>query len=459
MVDPGTDLREFLNAYESAYPHDVWRVEEPVSLEFDLTARVLELERRGASPILVFENLMGHPGTLVANLFASRERIATMLGTDLADLRDTWRRRTEQLVPPVWVEDGPVHDEVRVGADVDLGALSIPKHFQDDAGHYLCSGVCVARDPDTGVANLAYARMQVKGPNKLGISMHSKGHLWDYFRRAEERDAPLDVAVVLGAHPTVMLAGGSRAPIDVDEYEIAGALHGRPVELVKAVTNDVGVPANAEIVVEGRILPHVREPEGPFGEYAGYSTSRSTENVLDVTAITYRSNPIYLSITPGRCSDHLLLDRVQKEATMTARVREVVSDVHDVFYPNSGTLFHAYVSLDKKLDGQARQAATALLGLDQYLKLVIVVDTDVDVTDETQVLWALATRMQADRDVSIIERSLCNVLDPSSIQGMSAKLIIDATAPLDWDATPLRLPSDRVEAARASVADWIRTRV
>jgi 2,5-furandicarboxylate decarboxylase 1 len=457
MTESNPGLREFLAEYEAARPDDVWHVKEPVNLQYDITAHVLELEKRGRAPVLVFENLIGHPGTLVANVFGSRDRIAAVLGTDVEQLHQTWRDRTSTLLAPEWIGEGPVQEVCVEGADVDLGALSIPKHFQDDAGHYLCSGVCVANDPDTGVPNLAFARMQVKGRNKLGISMHSKGHLWDYFRRAEERNEALDVSVVIGAHPTVMLASGSRAGIDVDEYEIAGALAGRPVQLVKSRTNNVGVPANAEIVVEGRILPRVREPEGPFGEYAGYSTSRSTENVLEVTAITSRKNPIYLSVTPGLCSDHLLLDRVQKEATMSAKLREVVSDVRQVHYPNSGTLFHAYVSLDKKLEGQATQAATLLLGLDQYLKLVVVVDPDIDLADEAHVLWAIATRVQADRDVTVIERSLCNVLDPSSNQGMSAKMIVDATAPLDWDATPLRLPGDSVAAARESVSHWLRS--
>jgi UbiD family decarboxylase len=452
------ELRSFLAEYEEAHPEDVWRIEQPIDLNCVPTAFVLELERRRRSlPMLVFENLVGFRGPLVTNVFGTRDRIAFILGTDRAHLHETWEQRTRQLISPTWVDDGPLHQVVQTGADVDLATLPIPKHFLDDADKYVCSGVCVARDPDTGIGNLAFARMQVKGRNRLGISMHSRGHLWDYFRRAEERGKPLETAVVIGPHPSVMLASGTRAAIDVDEYDIAGALQGRPVELLRGITVDIGVPANAEIVIEGRILPHVREDEGPFGEYAGYSTSRSTRNVFEVTAITMRSDPIYLDVTPGFCSEHLLLDRIQKESTMTRRLREVVSHVKGVHYPKSGTLFHCYVSIDKHLEGQPQQVGTLLLGLDQYVKLAIVVDSDIDISNEEEVLWAVATRVQAHKDVFVIPKSLTNVLDPSSENGLSSKVVVDATAPLNWDATPLRLPDAAKEAARRAVSAWLDT--
>jgi UbiD family decarboxylase len=452
------ELRSFLAEYEETHPEDVWRIQQPVDLNCVPTAFVLELERRrGSLPLLIFEKLVGFPGPLVTNVFGTRERIAFILGTDREHLHETWEQRTRQLIPPTWVDDGPVRRVVQTGPGVDLATLPIPKHFLDDADRYICSGVCVARDPDTGIGNLAFARMQVKGRNRLGISMHSRGHLWDYFRRAEERGQALEIAVVIGAHPSVMLASGTRAPIDVDEYDIAGALQGRAIELVRALTVDLGVPANAEIVIEGRILPQVREDEGPFGEYAGYSTSRSTRNVLEVSAITMRCDPIYLDVTPGFCSEHLLLDRIQKESTMTRRLREVVSDVKGVYYPKSGTLFHCYISLDKHLEGQPQQVGTLLLGLDQYVKLAIVVDSDIDISNEEQVLWAVATRVQAHKDVFVIPKSLTNVLDPSSENGLSSKVVVDATAPLTWDATPLRLPDRAKEAARHAVSAWMDT--
>jgi UbiD family decarboxylase len=451
------DLRQFLASYESQYPDDVLRVARSVSLDFETTAYVLELERTDRSPLVIFENLEGYAGLLVQNVFGSRERIARILGTKIDQLHETWTERTEKLIQPVWVDEGPVHDIVATSG-FDVQTFPIPKHFLDDAGRYVTSGVCVARDPDTGVMNLAFARMQVKGPDKLGISVHSRGHLWDYLRRSEEAGKDLELAVVLGAHPFVMLASGSRAPMEVDEYEIAGALAEEAVELVQCKTIDVGVPASAEIVFEGRILAGAREDEGPFGEYAGYSTSRSTRNVVRLSAVTHRRDPVYFNVTPGLSSEHLLLDRVQKESTLLAKLRNVISDVVAVYYPKSGTLFHCYVSIDKKLEGQPQQVGALVIGLDQYVKLVIVVDKDIDVTREEEVLWALATRFQADRDLNVIRRGLTNVLDPSSTDGMSAKMILDATAPLKWDATPLRIPPDVVERVRKELGPAGNTR-
>ena len=445
------DLRSFLSTYKQSFPQDVWRISDPVSIEYEITAYVLELERQGRSPLLIFDKLTGFDGAMVTNMFGSRERIARMLGTDVDHLHDTWVERTDELTPPVWVDEGPVHEVEITGDDVDLRRFPIPTHFSGDGGPYITSGVCVARDPDTGVANLSFARMQLKGSNRLGISIHSRGHLWDYFRRAEASGMSLELAVVIGAHPTVLLGSGSRAPIEVDEYEIAGSLAGAPVELVRCRTIDVGVPANAELVIEGEIVAGEREDEGPFGEYPGYSTYRSTRNVVEVRAITHRKDPVYFNVTPGFCSEHLLLDRIQKEATMRDKLRAVIPDVTAVYYPKSGTLFHCYVSLDKKLEGQPEQVGLLLLGLDHYVKLVIVVDDDIDVTNEEEVLWAVATRFQAKDDAVIVPRSLTNVLDPSSEGGVSSKMMLDATAPLEWDAERVELPDEVVSRVRSAI--------
>jgi 4-hydroxy-3-polyprenylbenzoate decarboxylase len=193
------------------------------------------------------------------------------------------------------------------------------------------------------------------------------------------------------------------------------------------------VPADAEIVLEGEILAETREEEGPYGEYTGYSTFRSTKNVFVVKAITRRKSPIFLDVIPGYSSEHLLLGRVTKEAYVTARLKEVVPAVIAINYPKSGTHFHAYVSLKKTAEGQARLALMTLMGLDHYIKLAVVVDEDIDVFNEDEVLWAMATRFQADTDLFMVPKVFCNRLDPSSVDGMSAKLGIDATAPLTWD--------------------------
>ncbi|HMQ52902.1 MAG TPA: UbiD family decarboxylase, partial [Anaerolineae bacterium] len=226
-----------------------------------------------------------------------------------------------------------------------------------------------------------------------------------------------------------------------------------PVELVKCQTIDVEVPANAEIVLEGEILAGVHEDEGPYGEYTGYSTFRSTRNVFVVKAITRRARPIFLDIIPGYSTEHLLLGRVAKEAHVFQRLKEVVPNVVALNYPKSGTHFHAYLALDKTAEGQARQALMLLFGLDAYVKLAVAVDDDIDIYNEEDVLWALATRFQADTDLFVVPKVFCNRLDPSSVDGMSAKLGLDATAPLEhWDVERTSLSAEAVEAAKALIA-------
>jgi UbiD family decarboxylase len=199
--------------------------------------------------------------------------------------------------------------------------------------------------------------------------------------------------------------------MEVDELDIAGALLGEPVPLVKCRTIDIEVSANAEYVLEGEILADVHEDEGPYGEYTGYSTYRSTRNVFVLKAMTRRHSIVH-DIIPGYSSEHLRLGHSTREAHVFIRLKEMVPGLKALNYPKSGTHFHAYLSFHKTAEGQARHALTALLGLGPYVKLAVAVDEDVDVFSEEEDLWAQATRFQADTDMFMIGDSLCNQLDP-----------------------------------------------
>jgi 2,5-furandicarboxylate decarboxylase 1 len=449
------DLRTFLAEYERAVPSQVWRIPDQVDTEHTITAWVLELERRGLSPLLVFEHVRGHEMAVVANVFGSRERIAWLLHTSADELANQWQRITRRLVPPVVVGAGPAQEVVVTDDAVDVTKLPILKHFADDGGPYVTAGMCISKDPETGIRNLTYARLQMKGPNRFGVSFHSRGHHWDYLMRYERQGRNMPMAVAIGAHPSLLIAASTRGGIDLDELDVGGALLGQPVEVVRGCTIDVEVPASAEIILEGEVLAGVHEPEGPFGEYTGYSTDRSTRNVFVVSAITHRRRPMYLDVTPGFSAEHLLLGRVPKEAMVLGKLREVYPGVKRVQYPRSGTHFHCYVSMLKTLEGQPRQVGMLLLGLDPYVKLCVVVDEDIDVGDETEVLWAVATRSQASRDLSIITDGLTNQLDPSSRDGKGDKLIIDATCPLEWSAQRARIPTDVGAAVARHVAAYL----
>jgi 2,5-furandicarboxylate decarboxylase 1 len=431
---------------------DVLRIAEPVDLDFNPSALVLELEKAGRAPVVILEQPKGFAGRVVTNVFGCRDRIAAMVGAAPGGFNEAWTRAQGRLTPALVVDSGPVHDIVLEGEAADAGALPISRHFEKDAGRYIGSGILVCKDPDTGVRNLSYQRLQLKDPRRFGASLHSRGHIWEHLQRAKQLGRNLEVAVVIGVHPVINLAAAAKVAKDVDEFEVAGALLGRPVLLTKCRTIDVEVPAEAEYVIEGEILSQVQEDEGPYGEYTGYSTDRSTRNVFVVKAITSRAKPIFHDIIPGYAAEHLLLGRSAREAHVYLRLKEMVPGLHALNYPKSGTHFHAYMSMKQTAQGQARQALMLLLGLDPYLKLVVAVDDDVNVFDETEVLWALATRFQANKDMFMVPDAFCNRLDPSSTDGVSTKMALDATVPQDWTFERNAVPPSAAEWARRIIS-------
>ncbi len=454
------DLREFLAAFEAAHPGEVLRIADPIDLDYDATAIALELEKRGRSPILWFENVRGSRFPVVMNLYGRRERFAFALGVPEDRLIETWAGIDAAPIPPTVVDTGPVLDVVATGDAVDLGTLPIMRHFVEDGGPYLTNAMFVAKDPETGVRNASFHRLQVNGKARFGTSLHSRRHLWNYARKARAMGLDrLPVAVVVGCHPLVTFGSGLwKGPIDADEYATAGGFLGAPLPVVNGVTVPIEIPATAEIAIEGHLLLDVEEPEGPFGEFTGYASERSTHNAVEVTAILHRRDAIYHSIVPGISDEHTLLLGISQEARQLKALRVQFPNVTAVAYPKSGTcLMHCYVSVKDPAPGQPRNIAAAALGDNLSLKLVVVVDDDVDVYDEREVLWAVATRFQADTDLDVIRSAMGATLDPSNRDGLTAKLIIDATRKTRPYARRHSLPDDAVAKARSLIAKALTT--
>jgi len=445
------NLRNFLASVEADDPQGILRVREPVNLDYDPTAVVMEMEKTGRSPVVWFERVGKSPFPVVVNLFGARRRYALALGVPTERLIEEWAARNDRLVDPVLRQTGPIHDVVITGSAVDLlGTLPIMRHFANDAGPYITNAIVIAKDPDTGVRNASFHRMQVKGKNLIGTSLHSRRHLWTYMQRAEERGEDLAVAVVIGAHPLFIFGGLWKGPITSDEYAVTGGLMGAPLEITAGRTVPVEVPCEAEIVLEGRILAKARGPEGPFAEFTGYASERSTEHVLEVSAICHRKDAIYHDIIPGISDEHTSLLAVPSEARLLRTLRQHFPNTTAVSYPKSGTCrLHAYIAMRNPAPGQAKNAAAVAFGDDLSLKLVAVVDDDVDVRNDSEVLWAMATRMQADEDIDIIRHAMGAILDPSNHAGMTSKMIIDATRPSANFPARHTLPPDAVRNAQA----------
>jgi UbiD family decarboxylase len=446
-------LRAFLDQVVADDKQALLRVSEPVNLDYDVTSLVMELEKQGRRPVVWFDKVGGSPFPVVANLFGTRRRYALALGVPPERLIEEWAARNDRTIEPVLRETGAIHDVVVTGKEVDLSLLPIMRHFHNDAGPYITNAIIVAKDPDTAVRNTSFHRMQVKGTTRIGTSLHSRRHLWNYVQRAEERGEDMPIAVVIGAHPLFTFGALWKGPITSDEYAVTGGLMGTPLEITRCKTVPVEVPVDAEITLEGRILAKVREPEGPFAEFTGYASERSTQQVIEVTAITHRKNAIYQDIIPGISDEHTGLLAVPSEARLLRTLRQHFPNTTAVSYPKSGTCrLHAHIALRNPAPGQAKNAAAVAFGDDLSLKLVIVVDDDVDVHDDSEVLWAMATRMQADEDIDIIRHAMGAILDPSNHAGMTSKMIIDATRPSADFARRHTLPTDAVATARRIIA-------
>src|SRR5438876_3764339 len=331
----------------------------------------------------------------------------------------------DKPIPPRVVKTGPVKDVVRTGRDVNL--LDLPQiiHHEGDGGVFLTSAISFAKDPTADTWNCAYNRLMLKGRDTTSIHLTLGKHLWEFQRLAEKRNQALPVAFVIGAHPAIALGALAIGSVDEDERAIMGGLFGEPLELVKCETSDVLVPAHAELVIEAEILPTARAAEGPFGEFTGYSLGQREREVVKVTAVTHRAGAMFQDITVAHL-DHMLLSTIPMEANLYRAVRAMVPSVKAVRVPGP---FTCYVSIEQRLPGQAKNAILSVLGADLYMKRVVVVDQDVDIFDDRQVTWAIATRCQPDRDITIITHARGSDLDPSTKEdGYTAKWGVDATA-------------------------------
>ena len=442
------DFHRFAQAYREQFPDDVLTIKQPLAADQHVTAIVAELAARGRHDMLICENVDGIATPLVTNFFASRARIGRLFDVDASGLFDAYQQRANAPIAPVYVPTGPVLDQVIEGDAVDLAQLPMIRHFDTDRGPYITNAVIIAEDPVTGVANLSYHRSMRHARNALATSLHSRGHLWRMLQTAKARGDTLKVAMVIGAHPLFMLAAAARVPFGTDERTIAGGLFGAPLELVRTPRYGIGVPASAEFVLEGTIDPDAHAEEGPFGEFTVYSSDRSTNNVLRVDTMMRRNDAWLVDVVGGPYAEHLTLARLPREAEMSEKLKARFPSVTALHYPNSGTHFHCYVALNETRDGEARQIMLALLGWDPYLKNVVAVDSDIDITNDSQVLWAIATHFQPHQDVFIVDGLPGSPLDPSSsAAGTASRMGIAATRGSRFDGIRAKISARAAQHA------------
>ncbi len=421
---PGASLRGWLDHLQR---HDRLAIaREGIALRFELAAVAKRLDGVKAT---FFPKPGGHPVSVVSGLVSDRGWIAEAMGVGEAALLEKFQHAALNPVP--WREVKPAPVQQHVHRDVDLARLlPLPTHNELDHGPYITAGLAITRNPQTGIQNVAIHRLELTGPNRLGALLLQRTTLY-YQQMLEKEGRDLPIAIVVGVDPLSLLASQAIMPNDCDELAIAGALHGRPLDVVKCLTSDIRVPAEAEIVLEGRVLANVREPEGPFGEFPQYYGERADRHVIAIDAVTHRSAPLYHTISGGGL-EHLMLGAIPREATMLAHLRRSFPNVTDVHLSRGGVCrYHLHVQMRKRFEGEAKNVILSAFGAHYDIKQVVVVDPDVDIHDAAEMEWAVATRAQADRDLVIVSNAQGSRLDPSSDNGVSAKLGIDATIPLD----------------------------
>jgi 2,5-furandicarboxylate decarboxylase 1 len=407
------------------------------------------MKRLDGGKCLLFPNPIGFDVPVLGNFLASQENCEAAFGADFRMIRTFVARALAGPKPPQLAHGAPVQQVVH-RSDIDIGRLlPILHHTPEDAGRFVTAGIVVVRDPDTGVYNASYHRLQLIGPDRVAIKLDYGRHLRLAFERAQHLGQKLAVAVCIGTDIALQYTAatmGSQMPELADELAVAGGLAGRPLSVAKAISQDLLVPAETEIVLEGYISPGETVNEGPFGEFVGYLSPEAHAPILHITAVTHRAKPIYHAIN-GFGRETVMLRKYVLEASLLKVLGPAIPIVTDAEMTAGGLhRFHAVIQVKKSSpshDGLQRNAILAAFGALKDLDQVIVVDDDIDIRDPADVEYALATRFEASRDLIVIPGARGHEYVRVSDHGIRAKLGIDATVPF----------ADKARFARCAFAD------
>ena len=490
-----TDLRDFLAQLERR--GELKRVAVEIDPKFEMT-EICERVLKSNGPAVLFENPKGFDGSsgrpripVLGNLFGTPLRVALGMGEETVEslrevgkllaflkepeppkgLKDAW-----QNTRPIFLQvmhmapkeraSAPCQETVWEGGDVDLGRLPVQTCWPGDVAPLITWGITVTRGPRKERQNLGIYRQQVLARNKVVLRwLGHRGGALDFRDHAQaSAGKPFPVAVALGADPATILAAVTPVPDTLSEYQFAGLLRGARTEIVKCITHDLQVPASAEIVLEGFILPDAGDPtgyetaaEGPFGDHTGYYNEVERFPVLTLERITLRRDPIYHSTYTGKPPDEPAVLGVALNEVFIPLLQKQFPEIADFYLPPEGCSYRlAVVSMNKQYPGHARRimfGVWSFLRQFMYTKFIIVTDDDVDIRDWKEVVWALCTRVDAARDALIVEHTPIDYLDfASPVPGLGSKMGIDATS--KWPAETSRTwgrPITRDDAVKRRV--------
>ncbi len=449
------DLRDFISKLEQL--GELKRVTQEVDPYLEMTEicdRVLQQK----GPALLFENPKGYSTPVLANLFGTPKRVALGMGQDEvsaltevgevlaalkepeppAGVKDAWEKlpvyKQVLNMAPKMVKKPVCQQIVIEGDDVDLATLPIQTCWPEDAGPLITWPLVITKGPLAKRQNLGIYRQQVIGRNKVIMRwLAHRGGALDFKAWQEEHPGePFPIAVALGADPATILAAVTPVPDSLSEYAFAGLLRGSKTELAKCLTHDLQVPASAEIILEGYLYPDEMADEGPFGDHTGYYNEVESFPVFTIERITHRKEPIYHSTYTGKPPDEPAILGVSLNEVFVPILKKQFSEIQDFYLPPEGCSYRmAIVSIKKQYPGHAKRIMFGIwsfLRQFMYTKFVIVTDDDVDVRDWESVVWAITTRVDPSRDVTLIDNTPIDYLDfASPVSGLGSKMGLDAT--------------------------------
>jgi 4-hydroxy-3-polyprenylbenzoate decarboxylase len=469
------DLNAFISALDKA--HELARIDERVSPDLEICAVADRVSKSpGGGPGLLFERPAGFDVPVALNLFGSMTRICMALGVKtLDDLAQEIEELTTPKIPagmldalkmlpvvnrlrdlmPKTVGDGACQEVVR--RDGSLEEWPILKCWPEDGGRYITLPMVFTRDPETGARNVGTYRMQVYDGRSTG--MHWQRHKGgaQHYRVAERLGKRMPVAVALGPDPALAFAATAPMPEGLDELMLAGFLRRQRVELVKCVTVDLEVPANAQLILEGYVDPGERRREGPFGDHTGFYSHPDDYPVFHLTCITHCKRPVYLTTVVGvpPMEDYYL--GKASERIFLPLIRKTLPEIVDMHFPAAG-IFHnlVIVSIDKRYPGHARKIMNAFWGLGQLMfsKTIVVVDKDVDVQNEGEVAWIVGTHYDPERDIQFTRGPVDDLEDASDLPAYGSKMGIDATR--KWPSEGFTRPWPKRIATTEAAAETAR---
>ena len=386
---------------------------------------------------LLFPDVDGHDVPVIGNFLSCRENCEAAFDLDFRGIRSLVGRALATPLPPEIMSASPAQEVVKTSSFDIRKMLPALHHAPSDSGRFITAGIVIVRDPSTGVYNASYHRLQIIGPDRTAVKLDFGRHLRAAFERAQAKGDKLPVAVCIGAdlalHYTAATMG-SQMPESADELAVAGGLAGRPLAICRGVSQDILVPAEAEFVLEGHMLPDETVMEGPFGEFPGLQAQAEPSPVLQLTAVTHRRQPIYHVIN-GFGRETVMLRKYVLEASLVKTLQSAVPIFKDVDMSAGGLhRFTAVIQVQKTLpqhDGLQRNAILAAFGTLKDLDLIIAVDEDIDIRDPNDVEYALAMRFDASRDIITIPGARGHEMVRAGKNGIRTKLGLDATVPFE----------------------------